>query len=249
MLTAERQTPYIDSELVAVPVAAATVIFLGAIVCLNASGYAVPGQEATGLVCLGRAEQTVNNSAGAAGDLSVLVRRGKAFGWANSALDPVGQAQVGRLCYLEDDQTVSATSNSGARSIAGLVVSVTDDLVYVLPLARERVELADGEVDADLLAAGAVVAAKLGAAAVTGAKTHADNLTPWVVTGADASGGAQDLAASGAVAGLRIAAVIDLTTPAVVTKSTITAGADKFVQATGNLANKKLLVLTLPAAA
>lgn len=95
---------------------------------------------------------------------------------------------------------------------------------------------------------GSITAAKLGNAAVTGPKVHADILTPWIVTGADAGAGEQDLAAVGVVAGLRIAMVVDLTTPTIVDKATITAGADKFVQSGGDLTAKSLLILTLPAA-
>jgi len=129
-LTADRNTQMKDGELIAVPIAAAKKIFAGSLVAANATGYATPGAVAATLTYLGRAEETVDN-AGADGALSVLVRRGKAFKFANSATDAVTQASMGKVCYIEDDQTVSATSATGARSAAGIVIGVETDGVWV----------------------------------------------------------------------------------------------------------------------
>jgi len=129
-LTADRNTQMKDGELIAVPIAAAKKIFAGSLVAANATGYATPGAVAATLTYLGRAEETVDN-AGADGALSVLVRRGKAFKFANSATDAVTQASMGKVCYIEDDQTVSATSATGARSAAGIVIGVEADGVWV----------------------------------------------------------------------------------------------------------------------
>lgn len=130
-LTADRNTQMKDGELIAVPVAAAMKIFAGSLVAANATGFATPGAVATTLTYLGRAEGAVDNTAGADGAVSVLVRRGKAFKFANSAADAVTQASLGKVCYIEDDQTVSATSNAGTRSAAGNVVGVDTDGVWV----------------------------------------------------------------------------------------------------------------------
>ena len=129
-LTADRNTQMKDGELIAVPIAAAKKIFAGSLVAANATGYATPGAVAATLTYLGRAEETVDNT-GADGALSVLVRRGKAFKFANSAADAVTQASMGKVCYIEDDQTVSATSATGARSAAGIVIGVETDGVWV----------------------------------------------------------------------------------------------------------------------
>ena len=129
-LTADRNTQMKDGELIAVPIATAKKIFAGSLVAANATGYATPGAVAATLTYLGRAEETVDN-AGADGALSVLVRRGKAFKFANSAADAVTQASMGKVCYIEDDQTVSATSATGARSAAGIVIGVETDGVWV----------------------------------------------------------------------------------------------------------------------
>lgn len=129
-LTADRNTQMKDGELIAVPIAAAKKIFAGSLVAANATGYATPGAVAATLTYLGRAEETVDNT-GADGALSVLVRRGKAFKFANSAADAVTQASMGKVCYIEDDQTVSATSATGARSAAGIVIGVEAGGVWV----------------------------------------------------------------------------------------------------------------------
>lgn len=127
----DRNTPFKDGELVPVPVAAGTRIFAGTIVVANAAGFAAPGSTATGLAYLGRADEGVDNSTGAAGARIVLVRRGKVFKYANAAADPVTQASFGRVAYIVDDQTVAATSGTNTRSAAGIVLGIDADGVWI----------------------------------------------------------------------------------------------------------------------
>ena len=70
--------------------------------------------------------------AGSAGDASVLVRRGKAWFLANSTADAVTQTQIGKDCYVVDSQTVAKTSVTNARPIAGKVLGLENDGVWVL---------------------------------------------------------------------------------------------------------------------
>lgn len=131
-LAADRNTPMKDGDLIAVPVAANAVIHAGSIVVANANGYAAPGSTATTLTYLGRAEESVNNTGGANAAKTVLVRRKKAFKFANSAGDAVTQASLGKVCYIVDDQTVSATNAGGnTQSAAGIVLGVESDGVWV----------------------------------------------------------------------------------------------------------------------
>ncbi|WP_300335632.1 hypothetical protein [Accumulibacter sp.] len=130
-LAADRNTPAMDGELLAVLVATNTVIYAGSLVAANASGYAAPGSVATTLQYLGRAEQSVNNNPGANGAKSVLVSRRKAFKWANHGADLVVQADLGKTCYIVDDQTVAKTSGGSTRSIAGKVIQIDADGVWV----------------------------------------------------------------------------------------------------------------------
>ena len=131
MLSTDRETPYNDAEILYLPVAAATQIFMGAQIAANAAGYVVPGDEATDLTYLGRADAHVDNSAGGDGDMSVPVRYGKAFRWANSGTDPVGQSLLGKRAYIVDDETVAGTDGTGTRSESGIVVGIDDAGVWI----------------------------------------------------------------------------------------------------------------------
>lgn len=136
-LTADRDTPFKDGVLIPVPVAAGVKIYAGAMVAANSTGYATPGALSTSLTYLGRAEGMVDNTAGAAGALTVLVRRDKAFRWANHGADPVTQAEMGQPCFIVDDQTVAKTSGNSTRSPAGIVLGVDADGVWVgLPVRK-----------------------------------------------------------------------------------------------------------------
>jgi hypothetical protein len=129
-LSSERNTFRLGDGLVReIGVKAATKIFAGGIV-VNDAGVAAPARTATTLVALGRAEETVDNTAGAAGDKRIRVRRG-VFGFKNKADDLVVAADIGKDCYLVDDETVAKTSGSNTRSIAGKVFSIDGDTVFV----------------------------------------------------------------------------------------------------------------------
>lgn len=127
-LTADRNTPRRDSKQFSYPVAASTTIYAGSLVALDASGNAVPGTVSTTLVAAGRAEQTVDNSAGSAADLSVEVRQGT-FRWENG--ESITKAHIGDPAYIIDDQTVGRTDDTSTRSVAGVIVDVDPDGVWV----------------------------------------------------------------------------------------------------------------------
>lgn len=112
------------------PMAAAVKIFAGAIVMRNAAGHVTKGATATGCIGVGRASDTFDNSAGAAGDLRCEYRTG-VFGYANHAADLVTQADVGKLCYIVDDQTVAKTHGGNTRSPAGYVDGIEGGTVWV----------------------------------------------------------------------------------------------------------------------
>lgn len=110
------------------PVKGATTIHQGGLVVMDA-GLAVPGRTATGLIAVGIAQQTVVNS-GADGAKKVPVERGT-FKFANLGADAVTAADIQKDCYIVDDQTVAKTSGSNTRSIAGKVIEVEADGVFV----------------------------------------------------------------------------------------------------------------------
>lgn len=130
-LTQERNTPLRAGLVTHDPVAAATRIYAGSLVALDAAGNAVPGSTATTLVARGRARTTVDNRDGSAGDLSVEVEEG-VFRFGNSASsDAITRTEIGSNCYIVDDQTVAKTNGSTTRSIAGKVVDVDAEGVWV----------------------------------------------------------------------------------------------------------------------
>jgi len=117
-------------------VAANAVIFQGALVCLNASGFAVPGAVAATLTAVGRAEESVTGTA-TAGEAKAEVKAG-VYRWANStAADLITIADIGKDCFVLDDQTVARTNPGGnTRSRAGVVVDVETLGVWVRTGAR-----------------------------------------------------------------------------------------------------------------
>jgi hypothetical protein len=130
-LTASRATPHRVVHTRVRPVGAGQKIFAGALVAINATGFAVKGVTALNLKGFGTAEATVDNTGGADGALSVAVRRG-AWQFANSAAgDQITAADIGSACYIVDDQTVAKTNGGGTRSNAGTVADVDANGVWV----------------------------------------------------------------------------------------------------------------------
>lgn len=123
-LTKERNTPMRNGVGRSLAVKAATTIYAGALVAIDtADGYAIPAKTSTTLKAMGRAQTTVDNASGSAGDVWVAVRTG-VFLYKNMAdgnADEITPAQIGSDCYIVDDQTVAKTNGSSSRSVAGKV--------------------------------------------------------------------------------------------------------------------------------
>lgn len=130
-LTTDRNTPQKVGDVRSGAVAASAMIYAGALLMRNAAGYLVPGATATGLVGVGRAEERVDNSAGADGDLTIVYMPGT-FLFANSAAaDQITIADIGSVCFAVDDQTVAKTDGTGTRSRAGIVAGIDNLGVWV----------------------------------------------------------------------------------------------------------------------
>lgn len=130
-LTAPRNTPAAITKDRSVPLAANGKIWQGSIVQISATGFAVPATATAAHVAIGRAEETVDNTGGANGAKRIKVRRGT-FRFANSAAgDAIAATEIGKPCYVVDDQTVAKTNNGGARPIAGTVFDVDAQGVWV----------------------------------------------------------------------------------------------------------------------
>lgn len=130
-LTADRNTPRAEGDIKSLAVAATQLIYAGAIVMRNATGYGVKGATALNLVGVGRAEERIDNSTGVSGDKYIKVRTGR-FRFANSAAgDLITIADIGKPAYAVDDQTVAKTSGTNTRSIAGFIADVDAQGVWV----------------------------------------------------------------------------------------------------------------------
>lgn len=126
-LTDEKGDSPIARVFPALPVAASTTIRHGVMVGINQSGYLVEVSADPTIRVLGRSEEYVDNSAGAAGAKTCKVKRG-IFGWTNSATTlAVADAHVGRLCYAVDNQTVALRNPTGTYPVAGRVYDVDAD--------------------------------------------------------------------------------------------------------------------------
>ena len=129
-LVKDRDTARRAGDQVADPVAAGAKIYAGALVVLNAAGFAEPGSTAAGLTARGRADHAVDNSGGGDGDEHVSVRRG-VFHFGNAAADAVDRTHIGGTAYIVDDESVAATDGAATRSAAGEIVDVDADGVWV----------------------------------------------------------------------------------------------------------------------
>lgn len=130
-LTQDRNTLRRDGGLIEPPVAAATRIYVGAMVAINAAGLAVPGATSATLKCVGTALNYADNTQGTAGAIRVKVDKRVARLANSAAADAITLADVGSDCYMVDDQTVAKTHATNTRSRAGKVFDVDADGVWV----------------------------------------------------------------------------------------------------------------------
>lgn len=112
------------------PMGASTTIYRGTMIALDQSGYAFPAtgslvRRAVGVSTEGKA------NAGAAGAKTIRVERG-CFGFVStSGDDAITIADIGSVCYVLDDQTVSRSSQNGTLPYAGRVARIENSLVFV----------------------------------------------------------------------------------------------------------------------
>lgn len=170
-LIAERNTVRLDGSGAALPdylrypLSAATKLYQGGMVALNAAGYVQPPQASGSVVCVGRAENTVDNSLGLAGALTAQIGVG-CFKWAQgSGADAITISNLYQKCYAIDDQTVGLTNGYGAgavRPLAGIVLNVdADNGVWVLMGPELMIDLAQMSMPTMVHTARAVIASPL----------------------------------------------------------------------------------------
>lgn len=111
--------------------AADAVIYAGAMVALNASGYLVPASADTTLEVIGIAEGAGDNTGGSNGDVEVQVDIGAIGLFENG--DSITIANVGDDAYAADDQTVTKGDGGVSQvTTATLVFNGTDNVgIYI----------------------------------------------------------------------------------------------------------------------
>lgn len=183
------------------PLAASTHIYVGSLVAVNAAGYVVPASADNALFVIGVAEEEVDNSVGTAGAKTLYQIRRGSFLLANSTTtDAITDGDVGRPCYVVDDNTVARTSNGIARPPAGIVRRVDASGLVSVEVGLASRNAIEGVTDylylagADLSTTGQYLFVKLnGSSAIVLAAT----------AGEHALGVLQNAPASGAVAIVR----------------------------------------------
>ena len=114
-----------------VGVKADAVIDQGNLVVLDSTGYAILADEATGLLPVGRAEESDDATGLSSGAKTIRCRLG-AFKFKNStSSDAIGVTELLKDVYIVDGKTVAKTSGSSTRSVAGKVLAVESDGVIV----------------------------------------------------------------------------------------------------------------------
>jgi hypothetical protein len=164
----------------------ADILYAGGMGAIDSTQEIQPASDTLGLRVVGRIPVKVDNTAdGEASEVDSGI-----FRYVNSTTAPVTRAQVGDVCYVEDDQTVASTSTNLVA--AGLVVDVDSKGVWVdqrpasLSMARR-------------IARPKVVAVTATTATLTAAQAFQGNV---VVTASNS--GATTLTMPAAAAGLRI---------------------------------------------
>lgn len=130
-LTAARAVQSKPGILFSYPVLTNVKIYQGAIVVLTSAGFAKPGVTGTGLVTVGIARESVDSTGIASGTLTVEVEEMIAGCASAGGGDLITFDDIGKFCWLVDDQTVGLTDGTGTRSRAGIISSVEGSLVFV----------------------------------------------------------------------------------------------------------------------
>jgi hypothetical protein len=106
-------------------VIASDILYAGGMGAIDSTQEIQPASDTLGLRVVGRIPVKVDNTAdGLTSEVELGV-----FRYANSSTAPLTRAMIGDACYVEDDQTVAATSTNLVA--AGLVVDVDSKGVWV----------------------------------------------------------------------------------------------------------------------
>lgn len=127
-LSANRDTPEREGQLLALT-QGSNVVYAGSMVAVYTGGTAQAAADASGLMVVGRAEAFQDNTGSTYDSARLLVVRRGVFLWENGG--SLTDGDIGQLCYVEDDQTVTTAAEASADIIAGWIVDVDTDGVWV----------------------------------------------------------------------------------------------------------------------
>ena len=127
-LTDNKEVSEKHRRLIENPVAGSVVIFKGAIVMSNASGFLAPAAALLDAKMAGMAYEKVDNSNGSAGDVNCKLLREGLFELAGSGFS---QADIGKTVYASDDQTVSTTQGTNEIAVGKIAQVVSATKVFV----------------------------------------------------------------------------------------------------------------------
>lgn len=112
------------------PAAASRKLWCGTIALIDAAGN-LTDVPALGQTCIGAFIATYDNSAGIAGAIKAKAKIG-IYKFKNSAAaDAIAEANRGADCFVVDNQTVALTDGNATRPVAGTIVQVDSDGVWV----------------------------------------------------------------------------------------------------------------------
>ena len=132
-LTRDRATPYREGIEVEYPVAANTKIYAGSLVCVSATGYAVPAADTSGYRFTGVAMEQVDNSDGSDGGKNVRLRRAGVFEFDAVS---ISQDMVGAAMYAADDHTFDDADGPTNDITVGLLVKYVSATKGWIDIAR-----------------------------------------------------------------------------------------------------------------
>ena len=133
-LATSRDTPVLAGgacpSIIAYPMAASITLYEGAMAMQDVNGRAAVAANGVNKFAIGKVRGTKTCSS-VAGSTTVEIDRSTAR-FANSATTGlITIADIGRRCYVVDDQTVSRIDGGGTRCVAGIVEGVDADGVWV----------------------------------------------------------------------------------------------------------------------
>ncbi|MDI9559687.1 MAG: hypothetical protein QM235_00655 [Pseudomonadota bacterium] len=147
-LSADKLTEYMEGVDLSIPVDDGDKIYEGAMVSVNADGYAIAAGDTASTLFVGIARENADNSSGADGAINVLVRRRGLF--KMTLATPITIANVGDNVYIVDDCTVDLVGNTTNDIYCGIIakyIDTTHAWVDIEPAIRQSdaaAHIADG---------------------------------------------------------------------------------------------------------